>query len=200
MTLWLLNQFAFLCRNKFSGSLKMIDTLQKRIDPDTGKLKFSRFHEYNLEERTVAGADLFRVRYYKTMTEASKAVRVPYQRLRSRVQYHQPVRANGGHNQAVTRRRSRGLDVGTSADNQSHPIEGRALVQHANAIFAARGDCQSDKQAAQRWARRFIKRNAHIFKRTATHSRMLNERLGQIDQAKMSPQLLQTYKKVEPTP
>ncbi|KAG6055370.1 hypothetical protein E4U32_006328, partial [Claviceps aff. humidiphila group G2b] len=49
------------------------DTPRKWIDLDTRKLKFSRFHEYNLEERTVAGADLFRIRYYKTMTEASKA-------------------------------------------------------------------------------------------------------------------------------
>ncbi|CCE29712.1 uncharacterized protein CPUR_03559 [Claviceps purpurea 20.1] len=60
------------------------------------KLKSTRFHEYNLEERTVTGADLFRIRYYKTMTEASKALRVPYKRLRSRVQGHQPVKANGG--------------------------------------------------------------------------------------------------------
>ncbi|KAG5958366.1 hypothetical protein E4U56_005637 [Claviceps arundinis] len=112
------------------------DTPRKWIDLDTGKLKFSRFHEYNLEERTVAGADLFRIRYYKTMTEASKAI------------------------------------------TQGHHIEGRAFVQHANAIFAARGDCQPDKQASQRWARRFIKRNAHIFKRTATHSRDAKRKAG----------------------
>ncbi|KAG6241724.1 hypothetical protein E4U23_007117 [Claviceps purpurea] len=72
------------------------DALRKWIDPDTGKLKSTRFHEYNLEERTVAGTDFFRIRYYKTMTEASKALRVPYKRLRSRVQGHQPVKANGG--------------------------------------------------------------------------------------------------------
>ncbi|KAG5989389.1 hypothetical protein E4U52_005623 [Claviceps spartinae] len=132
------------------------DTPRKWIDLDTGKLKFSRFHEYNLEERTVAGADLFRIRYYKTMTEASKALR---------------VRANGGHNKALSPKEEAG--VLTWAHRQithGHHIEGRALVQHANAIFAALGVCQSDKQASQRWARRFIKRNAHIFKRTATHS------------------------------
>ncbi|KAG6306025.1 hypothetical protein E4U45_007906 [Claviceps purpurea] len=116
------------------------DALRKWIDPDTEKPKFSRLHEYNLEERTVAGADLFRIRYYKTMTEDSKA-------------------------------RSQGLGVGTSADNSgsrvtTHHIKGQALVQHANAIFAARGDFRPDKQASHRWAQRFIKRNAHIFKRT----------------------------------
>ncbi|KAG6071885.1 hypothetical protein E4U16_005807 [Claviceps sp. LM84 group G4] len=51
------------------------DTLRKWTDPDTGKLKFPRFHDYNLEEQTVAGADLFLIRDYKTMTEASKALR-----------------------------------------------------------------------------------------------------------------------------
>ncbi|KAG5976740.1 hypothetical protein E4U56_001411 [Claviceps arundinis] len=148
------------------------DTLRKWIDPDTGKLKFTRFHEHNLEERTVAGADLFRIRHYKTMTEASKALRVPYKRLRSRVQGHQPVKANGGRNKALLpEEEAEVLMWAHQRITQGHQIKGPALVQHANAIFAARGDCQPDKQASKIWARRFMKRNAHIFKRTATHSR-----------------------------
>ncbi|KAG5958435.1 hypothetical protein E4U56_005498 [Claviceps arundinis] len=78
------------------------DTLRRWIDPDTVKLRFLRFHDYNLEERTVAGADLLRIRYYKTMIEAFKALRVLSKRPRSRVQGHQPVQANGGHNKALS--------------------------------------------------------------------------------------------------
>ncbi|KAG5995441.1 hypothetical protein E4U52_008330 [Claviceps spartinae] len=141
------------------------------IDPDTGKLKFTRFHEYNLEEQTVAGADLFRIRHYKTMTEASKALRVPYKRLRLRIQGHQPVKSNGGRNKALSpEEEAEVLMWAHQRITQGHHIKGPALVQHANAIFAARGDFQPDKQASKIWARRFMKRNAHIFKRTATHS------------------------------
>ncbi|KAG5962610.1 hypothetical protein E4U56_003293 [Claviceps arundinis] len=163
-------------RNEFST-----DTLRKWIDPDTGKLKFPRFHDYNLEERTVAGADLFRIRYYKTMIEASKALRVSYQRLRSRVQGHQPVQANGGHNKALSpEEEAEVLMWAHRRITQGHHIKGPALVQHANAIFAARGDCRPHKHASHRWAHRFIKRNAHIFKLTATHSRDARRKAGAI--------------------
>ncbi|KAG5931609.1 hypothetical protein E4U60_005949 [Claviceps pazoutovae] len=123
------------------------DTLGKWIDHDTGKLKFMRFHDYNLEERIVAGADLFRIRYNKTMTEASnKALRVPYKRLRSRVQGHRPFQANADHNEAVSpEEEAEVLMWAHRRITQGHHIKGRALVQHANAIFAARGDFQPDK-------------------------------------------------------
>ncbi|KAG5931847.1 hypothetical protein E4U60_005736 [Claviceps pazoutovae] len=124
------------------------DFLRKWIDPDTGKLKFPRFHDYNLKERTVAGADLFRIQYYKRMTEASKVLRVPYQQEEAEILMWAHRRITQGHH-----------------------IKDLALVQHANAIFTAREDCPPDKQASHRWAQRFIKRNAHIFKRTATHPR-----------------------------
>ncbi|KAG6162571.1 hypothetical protein E4U51_006293 [Claviceps purpurea] len=61
---------------------------------------------------------------------------------------------------------------------QGHHIKGPALVQHTNAIFAARGNFQPDKQASHRWAQRFIKRNAHIFKRTTTRSRDAKRKAG----------------------
>ncbi|KAG5933359.1 hypothetical protein E4U60_004516 [Claviceps pazoutovae] len=155
------------------------DTLRKWIDPDTGKLKFPRFHDYNLEERTVAGADLFRIRYYKTMTEASKALRVPYHRLRSRIQGRHPVQANGGQNRALSpEEEAEVLAWAHRQIIQGHHIKSPALVQHTNAIFAARGDCQPDKQASKRWARRFITRNAYIFKRTPTHSHDAKRKAG----------------------
>ncbi|KAG6164268.1 hypothetical protein E4U51_005154 [Claviceps purpurea] len=165
--------------NEMSSLQSDDDTLRKWIDSDTGKLKFQRFHDHNLEERTVAGADLFGIRYYKTMTEASKALRVPYHRLRSRIQGCHSVQANGGQNKALSPEEE--AEVFTWAHRQitqGHNIQSRALVQHVNEIFAARGDCQPDKQASKRWARRFIQRNAHIFKRTATHSRDAKRKAG----------------------
>ncbi|KAG5933299.1 hypothetical protein E4U59_006978 [Claviceps monticola] len=172
------------------------DTLRKWIDSDTGKLKFTRFHEYNLEERTVAGADLFRIRYYKTMTEASKALRVPYKRLRSRVQGHQPVKANGGRNKALSPEEEAEVLMWAHRQmTQGHHIKGSALVQHTNTIFAARGDFEPDKQASKIWARRFMKRNADIFKRTATHSRDAKRKAG-ADGATIDSFVLCTFSKV----
>ncbi|KAG6032136.1 hypothetical protein E4U19_007696 [Claviceps sp. Clav32 group G5] len=155
------------------------DILRKWVDPDTGKLKFPRFHDYNLEERTVAGAHLFRIRYYKTMTEASKALQVPYHRLRSRIQGRHTVQENGGQNRVLSPEEEAGVLAWAHRQIiQGHHIKSLALVQHTNAIFAARGDCQPDKQASRRWARRFIKRNAHIFKRTATQSHDAKRKAG----------------------
>ncbi|KAG6068946.1 hypothetical protein E4U32_006746 [Claviceps aff. humidiphila group G2b] len=147
------------------------DVLRKWIDHDTGKLKFMRFNDFNLEERTVAGADLFRIRYYKTMIEASRALQVPYGRLRSRARGHQPVQANGGQNKALSpEEEAEVLMWAHRRITQGHHVKSRSLVQHANEIFAARGADQPGKRASRIWAQRFIKRNAHIFKRTATHS------------------------------
>ncbi|KAG5986644.1 hypothetical protein E4U52_008395 [Claviceps spartinae] len=124
------------------------DVLRKWVDPDTGKLKFMCFNDFNLEERTV-----------------------PYGRLRSRVRGHQPVQANGGQNKALSpEEEAEVLMWAHRRITQGHHVKSRSLVQHANVIFAARGADQPGKRASHIWARRFIKRNAHIFKRTETHS------------------------------
>ncbi|KAG6173225.1 hypothetical protein E4U51_005884 [Claviceps purpurea] len=117
------------------------DTLRNWIDPGTEKLKFSRLHEYNLEERTVAGADLFRIRYYKTMTEDSKALRFKVINLSERTAVITRLY------QQKKKPRSRRGHIGGQLRVTTHHIKGQALVQHANAIFAARRDCQPDKQA-----------------------------------------------------
>jgi hypothetical protein len=72
-------------------------TIQKWINPDSGKTIFTRCTQDNLEQRTVAAAELYNVRYFKTIIAAAKMLQVPYKRLWSRLQGCQSVKQNGGN-------------------------------------------------------------------------------------------------------
>jgi hypothetical protein len=72
--------------------------ISRWIDPALRKPIFSRFTPENLEERTVAAAELFHARYYKTIAAASKGFGVLYHRLRSRIHGHSSINSNGGLN------------------------------------------------------------------------------------------------------
>lgn len=67
------------------------------INPETGKPNFSRFTDDNLELRTVAGVELFRAGYYKSLAAASRELKVRYYRLYSRSKGSHPVSRNGGN-------------------------------------------------------------------------------------------------------
>ncbi|KEY74851.1 hypothetical protein S7711_11418 [Stachybotrys chartarum IBT 7711] len=72
-------------------------TIQKWVNPDSGKTIFTRCTQDNLEQRTVAAAELYNVRYFKTITAAAKMLQVPYKRLWSRLQGCHSVKQNGGN-------------------------------------------------------------------------------------------------------
>lgn len=71
--------------------------IQRWINPVTGKPDFLRFNAENLEERTVAATELFNDSFYRTIRKASDELKVPYYRLRSRLQGAKPRSQNGGN-------------------------------------------------------------------------------------------------------
>jgi hypothetical protein len=144
-------------------------TIQKWINPDSGKTIFTRCTQDNLEQRTVAAAELYNVRYFKTITAAAKMLQVPYKRLWSRLQGCHSVKQNGGNRALLSQEEEDEVVMWAHRRIvQGHHLRGRTLQQHANAILAARG---SNEKASKRWASRFIQRNSHIFRRSRTATR-----------------------------
>ena len=85
-----------------SSSEPELSAVQKWICPHTGKPAFSRYHEGNLEARTQAAADLFREKFYCSRAEAARELKVPYERLRSRLSGANAVTQNGGNRTLLT--------------------------------------------------------------------------------------------------
>lgn len=76
--------------------------VQKWINPATGKLKFSRHTSDNVEQRTLAAAELFQSGYYTSIAAAAREAQVAYGRLRSRLSGAKPVTENGGNHTLLT--------------------------------------------------------------------------------------------------
>ncbi|KJZ69539.1 hypothetical protein HIM_11081 [Hirsutella minnesotensis 3608] len=116
---------------------------------------------YNLEERTVAGAELYKEGFYRTIRAAAQALYVPYKRLWSRVQGHQPVQQNGGLNKLFSPSEEREILCWSHRRiTQGHHITSRTLRQHANAILKAKGE---ELTISRTWVKNFIKRNKKLF-------------------------------------
>uniref|UniRef100_A0A8H7K8Z9 DDE-1 domain-containing protein n=1 Tax=Bionectria ochroleuca TaxID=29856 RepID=A0A8H7K8Z9_BIOOC len=107
--------------------------ISRWIDPITKKPVFSRFTPDNLEQRTVAAAELFRARYYKTITAASKGFGVPYHRLRSRIQGHSSINSNGGLNTLLDEAQTKAVVIWAHRQILTgFHVRGRRLRQHCN--------------------------------------------------------------------
>ncbi|XP_044718012.1 DDE superfamily endonuclease domain-containing protein [Hirsutella rhossiliensis] len=95
---------------------------------------------------------------------ASAALRVPYYRLRSRIQGNHPKATNGGNRTLLSPEEEKEvLCWAHRRITQGHHIQQRSLQQHANAILKATG--RGNTTASGSWARRFIKRYKQYFHR-----------------------------------
>ncbi|CAG9938530.1 unnamed protein product [Clonostachys rosea f. rosea IK726] len=137
------------------------DIISRWIDPVIRKPVFSRFTPDNLEQRTVAAAELFHARYYKTITAASKGFGVPYHRLRSRIQGHSAINSNGGLNTLLDEAQTKAVIIWAHRQILTgFHVRGRRLRQHVNAILRASGNKGT---ASKRWCNRFMKKHRTIF-------------------------------------
>ncbi|KAM5353292.1 hypothetical protein ACJZ2D_016808 [Fusarium nematophilum] len=75
---------------------------EKWINPRTGKPDFSRFNEGNLEQRTLAAADILREGFWRSRAAASRELIFPSESLRSRTNGTKPVTQNGGNSTLLT--------------------------------------------------------------------------------------------------
>ncbi|KAM4063442.1 Tc5 transposase DNA-binding domain-containing protein [Hirsutella rhossiliensis] len=142
-------------------STSHLSAVQKWIDSKTNLPIFQRNIPQNLEERTVAGAELYKEGFYRTIRAAAQALDVPYKRLWSRVQGHQPVQQNGGLNKLFSPSEEREILCWSHRRiTQGHHITSRTLRQHANAILQAKGEKPT---ISTTWVKNFIKRNKKLF-------------------------------------
>lgn len=157
------------------SSEEELSAVEKYIDKATGNLVFSRRTPHNLEERTVAAAELYGEGYFKRLTEAADALGVPYQWLRGRCLGKKPVTDNGGNNKLLT-------NVQHDAILQwchrqvvtGHHVDHRRLRLYVNEILDIGGIKDSKGKpltVSQRWCRRYMNSNKDIFHRRKTSSR-----------------------------
>ncbi|KAM4067887.1 DDE superfamily endonuclease [Hirsutella rhossiliensis] len=100
----------------------------------------------------------------QSIMAASAALRVPYYRLRSRIQGNHPKATNGGNRTLLSPEEEKEvLCWAHRRITQGHHIQQRSLQQHANAILKATG--RGNTTASGSWARRFIKRYKQYFHR-----------------------------------
>lgn len=137
--------------------------IRRWINPVTGKPDFLRFNVENFEERTVAAVELLNEGFYRTVKKAADELRVPYFRLRGRLQGRRPRAENGGNRTLLkTKDEEAILCWAHRRVAQGHHIQLRALRYHANVILRSIG--LENKSASQHWAKSFMARHKEIFK------------------------------------
>ena len=149
-------------QNSSSGSSEPeLSAVQRWVCPRTGKPNFTRFHAGNLEDRTLAAADLFREGFYPSAAKASRELKVPYERLRSRLNGANPISQNGGKNTLLTDIQEQALLCWAHRRiAQGHHVQLRALQHNANAILKA---FDRPNTASLSWAKSFMKRWKNTF-------------------------------------
>ncbi|KAJ3453677.1 hypothetical protein MRS44_017924 [Fusarium solani] len=145
------------------------DVVRLWINSETRKPNFPRFTDENLELRTVAGVELFRAGYYKSLAAASRELKVSYWRLYSRSKGSHPVSRNGGNRTLFSKEEEGAIVIWAHRRvTHGHHITIRALRQHANSVLRAKGRSPT---ASRKWARRFMRRWKHTFHRKKSTTR-----------------------------
>lgn len=142
-------------------SIDVSSAVEKWIDPLTNLPKITRVNIENVEQRTVAAAELYKARFYTSIKQASDAFKVPYKRLWNRIQGAHPRKQNGGNRTIFSEAEEREILVWAHRRvTQGHHVRLRTLNHHANAILAAKGETT---RASLSWARRFMRRHKNEF-------------------------------------
>lgn len=134
--------------------------IQFWVDPDTGKPNFPRYNTENLEQRTVAGVELYRAGYYTSLAAAARDLKFGYRRLYSRSKGAHPRSRNGGNNTLSSKEEEGAIMLWAHRRiAHGHHIQIRAFRQHANSILRPKG---RPPTASRKWARRNETLEAHV--------------------------------------
>ncbi|KAM0080686.1 hypothetical protein ACKRZS_007155 [Fusarium odoratissimum] len=139
------------------------------ISPKTSTNNLSRCNTENTAQRTIAGVELYRAGYYKSLAAASRDLKVGYWRLYSRLKGSHIRSQNGGNHTLFSKEEECAILLWAHRRvTHGHHIQIRALRQHANSVLRAKG---RPPTASRTWARRLMRRWKHAFHRKKSTTR-----------------------------
>ena len=146
---------------KKTSAMPNLTAQEKWIDSVTGKYVFPRFTVENLEQRTIAAAELYKAEHFASIKVASDELQVPYKRLWNRIRGAHSLAENGGNRFLLTVEEEQEIAYWAHHRiTQRHRVSKQNLQYYANAILETTGRKPTTSRA---WAQRFKKRYPEIF-------------------------------------
>ncbi|KAJ6436237.1 restless-like transposase [Purpureocillium lavendulum] len=140
-----------------------ISAVERWIDSRTDSPIFTSHTQYNLEDGTIAAADLYLEGWYSNIAKAAAALQVPYYRVYGRTKGRHPVSRNGGNRTILSPSEDKAILIWAHRQVQcGHHILIRRLRHHVNAVLEASG---RRDEVTERWCSRYMRKHRNLFHR-----------------------------------